>query len=251
MRALLALVLLLFVAGAQAGQIRLAQILTAHLADGHLTLTVQVENQGDETARDVQPIVHFLGRAHPLPTLERLEPRAFYRQTWEAPVPGPGDYGLLVDLRYHGPHAGFSLPAYVQVPAKSQPGTLEIGLGRGARGPFLLLKNHGEAPVSATLTVLAPWELGLTPPPGELTVPPGGERLLELHFASLDVSHQSTALVHALADYDQDGRHRIAHAALDLHPGRPLATVPWSLVAGAFGLLLALLLARTLRRQKT
>jgi len=165
-------------------------------------------------------------------------------------VPGPGDYGLLVDLRYHGPRAGFSLPAYVQVPAENRPGTLELGLGRGARGPFLLLKNHGQTPLSATLTVLAPWELGLTPPPEEVTVPPGAERLLELHFTSLDVSHQSTALIHALADYDQDGRHRIAHSALDLHAGRPLAAVPWSLVAGAFGLLLALLLARALTRRK-
>jgi len=248
MRALLALVLLL-AAGAQAGEIRLAQTLTAHLEDGRLTLTVQVENQGSEPALDVQPIVHFLGRAHPLPALERLQARAFYRQRWEAPVPGPGDYGLLVDLRYHGPRAGYSLPAYIQVPAESRPGTLEMGLGRGERGPFLLLKNHGETPVPATLTVLAPWELGLTPPPKEVTVPAGGERLLELHFASLDVGHQSTALIHALADYDQDGRHRIAHAALDLHAGRPLTAVPWSLVAGAFGLLLALLLARALRRQ--
>ncbi len=248
MRALLPLAFLL-AASAQAGQIHLAQTLTAGLEGDTLHLTIQVENQGEETALDVQPVVHFLGRTHLLPALERLEARTFYRQTWETTVPGPGDYGLLVDLRYHGPHAGFSLPTYVQVPAESRPGTLDIGLGRGERGPFLLLKNHGEVPLPVTLTVLAPWELGLAPPPREVTVPAGGERLLPLHFSTLDVIHQSTALVHALADYHQGGRHRIAHAALDLHAGRPLAAVPWSLVASAFALLLALLLMRALRRR--
>ncbi len=245
------LLFLLLLAGAvQAGTLELSQTLTLERQGETLRLRILVENHGPEAALAVQPVVHFLGRAHPLPTLDRLEPGTLYDQRWEAPVPEAGDYGVLVDLRYRSPLAGYSLPAYVQHPAESQPGTVEARLGSGARGPFLLLKHHGAAPVTVTLTVLAPWELGLRPPESPLTLAPGEERLLPLEFTSLDVSHQSTARLHALIDYRQDGRHRIAHSALDLHTGAPLARLPWPLVAGGAGLLLAGLIGLGIWRRR-
>ena len=251
MRSLLILIPALLGTLAQAGQIQMEQRLSTTLENGRLRLYVTAHNLGPDSTLKVQPIVWFLGRPHPLPTLERLEPDTFYQQRLDLPLPEPGAYGLLVDLRYRSPRAGYSLPAFIANPDYRPPQQLELRWLPPADPPRLQIHNHSGQPLTVTLTVLAPWELGLEPPPRQITLAAGERRTLKTPLRYLEVAgHQSTAVIHALADFSTPQGHRIAYAALNLHAAPWLATLPWGSIAVVLALTLGIALLWGLGHKK-
>ncbi|GEM_PF-7110935 len=224
---------------AASGEIQLRQTLSATLEPGRLRLHLTVHNFGREPALKIQPIVWFLGRSQTLPPLERLESGHYYQQRLDLIPPREGHYGLLVDLRYNSPRAAYSLPTFIANPEYRPPDELLLQWQTGDDAPRLQLENHGPTPLEIDLTVLAPWELGLTPPPARLTLDPGERRTLETPLNYLDIAgHRPNAVIHALADFDTPAGHRIAYAALELNTVPPLATVPWNGLALAAAVLL-------------
>ncbi len=247
-----AFIALLLTNPAHAELIQLRQTLTSTLEPDRLRLHLSVHNFGREAALKIQPIVWFLGRSHPLPPLERLESGHYYQQRLDLIPPGEGHYGLLVDLRYHSPRAAYSLPAFIANPEYRPPEELRLAWEKNGDTPRLRLENRTREPLGLTLTVLAPWELGLIAPPPQLTLAPDEQRRFDIPLSYLDIAaHHGNTTLHALADFDTPEGHRIAHAALELNAAPALAAVPWNAIALAAGLLLVTLILLGLRRQHT
>lgn len=236
---------------ASAGTISLSMKVGAQVQGETLRVSVEVVNQGTESAYNGQVEISVLGQSIVSDTAPeyRVGKPVVHVVKVKLEAQAPGTYPVIVTARYAdaNQYPFSALASHVfswrstnsacDVVGKIEPMTL------AARGKAVLaLKNMGEKEVSATTRLVVPRELTADGGAVPIVLPGRSDRTLTFAVANFSANAGSTYPVLAVSEFDSDGRHQttIAKGLVKVVEKKEILGLNYSILAG---ILIAMVLA--------
>lgn len=201
-----------------ASYISLSTSLTSKVEGRALTVCVSTVNKGDEPACNVQAGLRVGGQELLLEKRTELPVNGSYQAQATLPLAlkNPGTYPLLLVLHYTDanqyPFSALSAQTFSWQKEAAAP---LFGQARPAtffkEGKLnFKLKNLGDQPVTAAVSLFAPGELTVTDAPATLTVPPKGKADGSFTITNFSALSGSTYQLFVIAEFDDHGLHYTA-----------------------------------------
>ncbi len=197
-----------------------------------LQLSLQITNEGDESAYSVTPEIQGEGISRLLPVKDELKPgqTCEVQENFSLKSPLPGTYALLLTTHYsdanHYPFSAVAPVIYV-VGKESPPQIAAIfkNTELPGQGPVkLMIKNLRASPLTVKIALPLPKELACDNAVQELRLNPGGAETLTFYVRNVAGLENSVYALFAALDYEADGTHHsdIANVTVKLtRPGKP------------------------------
>jgi len=198
----------------------------------NLQVSLQITNEGDESAFSVTPEIQGEGISRLLAVKDELKPGQTYEveEILALNSPAPGTYALRLTMHYaDANHYPFSAVAPVSyVVGKESPSQIAViakNTELPGEGPIkFMLKNLRRSPLAVKVTLPLPKALTCGNAVQKLRLNPGGIKILTFDVRNVTGLENSVYALFAVLDYETDGIHHsdIANVVVKLtRTGKP------------------------------
>lgn len=188
---------------------------TPQFRDNQLQCTLNITNQGDEPAANVQAHLEFQGRRHSSQNQPTLAVGQSTAPNFNFPVTGlsGGRYPLVVIVDYTDtngyPFTALSSADFIvgeDNPAKIHGVIDAVELGKQARLE-MRLKNLDATPRELKLRLVLPKELSSSQYENQIALGGSGEQTVRFPLVNFSALEGSTYQIFVLSEYDEQGKH--------------------------------------------
>ncbi|MCK9276176.1 MAG: hypothetical protein M0P57_13925 [Syntrophales bacterium] len=218
-------IIILFALDAHAGAIRLQTTLFTESANGGFLVGLEIKNTGDDPAHDVSATVEFTGSRQSVKLAPRLRAGEKVRTDMQFKASTTrGSFPLICETIYADDHHNiYSTFIVSQCANEAAQPEMEIFFHDKERNkekstPIVLvssessasevfLKNNSGTEKSAALRLVAPRNLQVILEKERVTAGAGQVVRVPFSVSNLSFNPGSTCRIHAIAEYDEKGRH--------------------------------------------